>query len=111
MPVSTEAVGKRYPPVVYAVGREKVKEYAFRVGETDPLHLDVEAALGRPATRDWSRRPAFRRRLLRPPPPPPRGAAGASSDPLERRASTSARRSLAARRSTWGPVLSVVMAG
>ena len=44
MPVSTEAVGKRYPPVVYAVGREKVKEYAFAVGETDPLHLDVEAA-------------------------------------------------------------------
>ena len=44
MPVSTEAVGKRYPPVVYAVGREKVKEYAFAVGETDPVHLDVEAA-------------------------------------------------------------------
>jgi acyl dehydratase len=44
MPVSTAAVGKRYPPVVYAVGREKVKEYAFAVGETDPLHLDVEAA-------------------------------------------------------------------
>jgi acyl dehydratase len=44
MRVSTEAVGKRFPPVVYAVGREKVKEYAFAVGETDPLHLDVEAA-------------------------------------------------------------------
>jgi acyl dehydratase len=44
MPVSTEAVGKRYPPVVYAVGREKIKEYAFAVGETDPLHLDVQAA-------------------------------------------------------------------
>ena len=44
MPVSTEAVGKRYPPVVYAVGREKVKEYAFAVGETNPLHVDVEAA-------------------------------------------------------------------
>ena len=44
MPVSTETVGKRYPPVVYAVGREKIKEYAFAVGETDPLHLDVQAA-------------------------------------------------------------------
>ena len=44
MPVSTATVGKRYPPVVYAVGREKVKEYAFAVGETNPLHLDVEAA-------------------------------------------------------------------
>jgi acyl dehydratase len=44
MPVSTAAVGKAYPPAVYAVGREKVKEYAFAVGETDPVHLDPEAA-------------------------------------------------------------------
>src|SRR6187200_328207 len=44
MPVSTAAVGRTFPPVVYAVGREKVKEYAFAVGETNPLHLDVEAA-------------------------------------------------------------------
>ncbi len=38
------AVGKTYPPVTYAVGREKVREYAHAVGETNPLHLDVEAA-------------------------------------------------------------------
>jgi acyl dehydratase len=38
------AVGKTYPPVTYAVGREKVREYARAVGETNPLHLDVEAA-------------------------------------------------------------------
>jgi acyl dehydratase len=44
MPVSTEAIGKAYDPVVYAVGREKVREYAHAVGETNPLHLDVEAA-------------------------------------------------------------------
>jgi acyl dehydratase len=44
MPVSTAAVGKSFPPVTYAVGREKVKEYALAVGETDPLHLDPEAA-------------------------------------------------------------------
>jgi acyl dehydratase len=44
LPVKTEAVGKSYPPVVYAVGREKVKEYANAVGETNPLHLDPEAA-------------------------------------------------------------------
>ena len=37
-------VGKSYPPVLYAVGREKVKEYARAVGETDPLHLDHAAA-------------------------------------------------------------------
>jgi acyl dehydratase len=33
-----------YGPFLYAVGREKVKEYARAVGETDPLHLDHEAA-------------------------------------------------------------------
>jgi acyl dehydratase len=44
MPVSTEAVGKRFPPVVYAVGREKVREYAAAVGETNPVHLDPAAA-------------------------------------------------------------------
>ncbi len=38
------AVGKVFPAVTYAVGREKVREYANAVGESDPLHLDVEAA-------------------------------------------------------------------
>ncbi|HWH95183.1 MAG TPA: MaoC family dehydratase N-terminal domain-containing protein [Baekduia sp.] len=37
-------VGKTYPPTLYAVGREKIKEFARAVGETDPLHLDHEAA-------------------------------------------------------------------
>ncbi len=46
MPVTTDAVGKAYPPVVYAVGREKVREYAAAVGETNPLHSDVGAARG-----------------------------------------------------------------
>ncbi|HEU4658424.1 MAG TPA: MaoC family dehydratase N-terminal domain-containing protein [Capillimicrobium sp.] len=44
MPVKTEAIGKTYPPTTYAVGREKIREYAHAVGETNPLHLDVEAA-------------------------------------------------------------------
>ena len=44
MPVNTEAIGKRYPASVYAVGREKIREYAYAVGETNPLYLDVEAA-------------------------------------------------------------------
>jgi acyl dehydratase len=44
MAVLTEAVGKSYEPSVYAVGREKIREYASAVGETNPLHLDVEAA-------------------------------------------------------------------
>ena len=38
------AVGKIYPPTTYAVGREKIKEYAFAVGETNPLHIDHDAA-------------------------------------------------------------------
>jgi acyl dehydratase len=41
--VDTAAIGKQYPSVTYAVGREKVREYAHAVGETNPLHLDVEA--------------------------------------------------------------------
>src|ERR687886_2463122 len=44
MPLNTAAVGKRFPATVYAVGREKVKEYALAVGETNPIHLDHEAA-------------------------------------------------------------------
>ena len=44
MPITTEAVGKTYPPVLYAVGREKVREYAHATGETNPVYLDPEAA-------------------------------------------------------------------
>jgi acyl dehydratase len=44
MPVQIEAVGKSYPPTLYAVGREKIREYARAVGETNPLHSDLEAA-------------------------------------------------------------------
>jgi acyl dehydratase len=38
------AIGKTYDPVTYAVGREKIREYAAAVGETNPVHFDVEAA-------------------------------------------------------------------
>ncbi len=44
MPLRTQAVGKSFPAVVYSVGREKIKEYAHAVGETDPLYLDPQAA-------------------------------------------------------------------
>ena len=33
-----------FEPRSYAVGREKIREYARAVGETNPLHLDLEAA-------------------------------------------------------------------
>ena len=44
MPLKTQAIGKTYEPFVYAVGREKIREYAAAVGETNPLHFDVDAA-------------------------------------------------------------------
>ncbi len=44
MAVNTELIGKTYPGAVYAVGREKIREYAHAVGETNRLHLDPEAA-------------------------------------------------------------------
>ena len=44
MAVNTGVIGKTYAPVDYAVGREKIREFALAVGETNPLHLDVAAA-------------------------------------------------------------------
>jgi acyl dehydratase len=44
MSIKTDAIGKCYPPQVYAVGREKIREYAYAVGETNSLHTDHEAA-------------------------------------------------------------------
>jgi acyl dehydratase len=46
MSLNTHAIGKTYEPHVYAVGREKIREYAAAVGETNPLHFDVDAARG-----------------------------------------------------------------
>ncbi len=44
MAISTAAVGKTFPPADYAVGREKIREYARATGETADVHLDVQAA-------------------------------------------------------------------
>ncbi len=44
MAVNTDVIGKDFPSTTYAVCREKIREYALAVGETDPLHLDVGAA-------------------------------------------------------------------
>lgn len=44
MPAATDVVGRTYAPVTYAVGREKVREFARATGETNPLHEDPEAA-------------------------------------------------------------------
>jgi len=44
MAANTDAIGKTYPSSTYAVGREKIREYAAAVGETNPLHFSPEAA-------------------------------------------------------------------
>jgi len=44
MALDTDVIGKTYPASTYAVGREKVREYALAVGESNPLYLDPEAA-------------------------------------------------------------------
>jgi acyl dehydratase len=44
MALDTAATGKTYAASVYAVGREKIREFAYAVGESNPLHLDPKAA-------------------------------------------------------------------
>jgi acyl dehydratase len=44
VPLNQALVGKAYPPVRYEVGREKLREFAVAVGETDPIYHDEEAA-------------------------------------------------------------------
>ena len=44
MAIKPELKGKKHPPFEYEVGREKIREYARAVGETNPVHLDPDAA-------------------------------------------------------------------
>jgi acyl dehydratase len=44
MPLNQSLVGKEYPPIRYEVGREKLREFAIAVGETDPVYHDEQAA-------------------------------------------------------------------
>jgi acyl dehydratase len=44
MALRSDAIGKSYPPDIYAVGREKIREFAAAVGETNLLHHDLRAA-------------------------------------------------------------------
>lgn len=46
--VDTKYIGKKYPPVTYEVGKEKIREYATAVGDTNPLYLDDEKAKAGP---------------------------------------------------------------
>lgn len=41
-------IGRSYPPSApYLVGREKVREFARALGETDPVHFDADEARAR----------------------------------------------------------------
>jgi acyl dehydratase len=42
--VSHPALGKTYPPFEYEVGREKIREYSYAIGVTNPVHFDRDAA-------------------------------------------------------------------
>jgi acyl dehydratase len=44
MAVDARALGRTFEPHRFAVVREKIREYALAVGETNPLHLDLDAA-------------------------------------------------------------------
>jgi acyl dehydratase len=45
MPLNKELIGKEYPPSTpYEVGREKIREFALAIGETNPLYSDENAA-------------------------------------------------------------------
>ena len=42
--MNVDLAGKTYPPIPYEVGREKIREFATAVGETDRVYHDVDAA-------------------------------------------------------------------
>jgi acyl dehydratase len=42
--IKEELKGKVHSPVDYEVGREKIREYAYAVGEENPIYHDAEAA-------------------------------------------------------------------
>ena len=45
MPLDASYAGHTYPPAPpYLVGREKIREYAAAVGETNPLYFEADAA-------------------------------------------------------------------
>ena len=46
--VDTKFIGKEYPPFVYEIGKEKIKEYARSIGDTNPLYLDDATAQAGP---------------------------------------------------------------
>lgn len=46
MAVNAELVGTSYPPLRYEVSREKIREFAEAVGDTNPAYVDADVARG-----------------------------------------------------------------
>ena len=44
MPADTTAQGKTFPTHAYEVGKEKIREFAYAVGEDNPVYFDRDAA-------------------------------------------------------------------
>ena len=44
MPLDDRAKGKTYPAYDYEVGKEKIREYAYAVGEENTVYFDRQAA-------------------------------------------------------------------
>ena len=44
MPTDTKFIGREYKPVLYVIGEEKIKEYAFAVNDLNPLYIDSSLA-------------------------------------------------------------------
>ncbi|WP_026877525.1 MaoC family dehydratase N-terminal domain-containing protein [Jiangella gansuensis] len=44
MPIDPSVVGRVYPAQLYEVSREKIREFAEAIGDTNPVYVDTEAA-------------------------------------------------------------------
>ncbi|MCP2165887.1 MaoC family dehydratase N-terminal domain-containing protein [Goodfellowiella coeruleoviolacea] len=44
MALDQSFIGREYPPLTYTVGREKIREFAEAIGDTNPVHHDPAAA-------------------------------------------------------------------
>lgn len=44
MPVNPKYIGKTYPPIIYEIGKEKIKEYALATGDLNPFYTNEEEA-------------------------------------------------------------------
>ena len=44
MAPSTDLIGREWPPSEYEVGREKIREYAEALGETNPVYFERDVA-------------------------------------------------------------------